>query len=74
VFDLDGCVWYPEMFMLWGKGGAPFTPEESGDVKSAGGEDVYLMGDCRDIMRELATESKWKDTVVAVASKCDEPK
>ena len=23
VFDLDGCVWDPEMYELWG-GGAPF--------------------------------------------------
>ena len=23
VFDLDGCVWDPEMYQLWG-GGAPF--------------------------------------------------
>ena len=26
VFDLDGCVWNPEMYELWGRGGAPFTP------------------------------------------------
>jgi hypothetical protein len=24
VFDLDNCVWYPEMYMIWG-GGPPFT-------------------------------------------------
>ena len=24
VFDLDGCVWDPEMYELWGSGGAPF--------------------------------------------------
>ena len=26
AFDLDGCVWDPEMYELWGRGGAPFTP------------------------------------------------
>ena len=26
AFDLDGCVWDPEMHELWGRGGAPFTP------------------------------------------------
>jgi hypothetical protein len=24
VFDLDGCVWEPEMYELWGRGGSPF--------------------------------------------------
>ena len=24
VFDLDGCVWWPEMYHLWGGGGSPF--------------------------------------------------
>ena len=28
VFDLDGCVWRPEMYELWG-GGAPF--KDNGD-------------------------------------------
>ena len=26
AFDLDGCVWDPEMYELWGRGGSPFTP------------------------------------------------
>ena len=32
VFDLDGCVWSPDMYMLWG-GGAPFSgPDANGDA------------------------------------------
>eukprot|EP00971_Amphidinium_carterae_P076258 1506110-Amphidinium_carterae.1 len=27
VFDLDGCLWYPDMYELWG-GGAPFTEQQ----------------------------------------------
>ena len=43
VFDLDGCVWYPEMYMLWG-GGAPFTSQANGDLKDTAGQKCYLMG------------------------------
>jgi len=74
VFDLDGCVWYPEMYQLWGTGGSPFTPAKGGDLKTRSGELVELMEDTREIMHELGTADKWKDTVVAVASCCDEPR
>lgn len=43
VFDLDGCVWYPEMYMLWG-GGAPFKAQSNGDLKDTAGQKCYLMG------------------------------
>ena len=43
VFDLDGCVWYPEMYMLWG-GGAPFNTQPNGDLKDRSGSKCYLMG------------------------------
>ena len=31
------------------------------------------MGDVGAILEELATQAKWKDTTVAIASTCDEP-
>ena len=31
VFDLDGCVWYPEMYQLYG--GKPFTVKDDGNLK-----------------------------------------
>ncbi len=43
VFDLDGCVWYPEMYMLWG-GGTPFKTQANGDLKDKIGQKCYLMG------------------------------
>ena len=43
VFDLDGCVWYPEMYMLWG-GGAPFETQPKGDLRDKAGQKCYLMG------------------------------
>ena len=73
VFDLDGCVWYPEMYHLWGSGGSPFKKREDGDLTDAGGTKVYLMGYVRQLMYELKTDKKWEGTAVAVASCCDEP-
>ena len=32
VFDLDNCCWLPEMFQLWGGGGAPFVgPDDANE-------------------------------------------
>lgn len=44
VFDLDNCVWFPEMYQLWG-GGSPFREGKNGDLADCSGERVYLMGD-----------------------------
>mmetsp|Transcript_10731 Transcript_10731/g.18953 ORF Transcript_10731/g.18953 Transcript_10731/m.18953 type:complete len:187 (+) Transcript_10731:186-746(+) len=73
VFDLDNCAWTPEMYQLWGRGGAPFTPLKNGNVKDRGGHEVALMGSVREIWNELDTDPKWENTLVAVASTCDEP-
>eukprot|EP01065_Artemidia_motanka_P007070 TRINITY_DN13473_c0_g1_i2.p2 TRINITY_DN13473_c0_g1~~TRINITY_DN13473_c0_g1_i2.p2 ORF type:complete len:188 (+),score=49.85 TRINITY_DN13473_c0_g1_i2:28-591(+) len=73
VFDLDGCVWYPEMYHLWGGGGAPFKQAAGGDLTDNAGTNVRLMGDVRAIMTSLHRDAQWKGTAVAVASCCDEP-
>ena len=73
VFDLDGCCWDPEMYELWG-GGAPFKPNKDGTLSDRNGTKVHLLGDVKNILYELHTDPKWKETVVAVASTCDEPK
>ena len=72
VFDLDGCVWYPEMYMLWG-GGSPFTTQPNGDLVDSSGRKTYLMGAVREIFQELHTEPQWKGAKVGIASSCDEP-
>jgi magnesium-dependent phosphatase 1 len=72
VFDLDGCVWWPEMYMLWG-GGSPFSQQPNGDLKDSAGKKTYLMGAVREIMHELKTSPRWAASKVAVASSCDEP-
>jgi len=73
VFDLDGCVWDPEMYELWGSGGAPFKVRPDGNLSDRSGTKVYLLGDVKNIMKELKTDAKWSDSIVAVASSCDEP-
>uniref|UniRef100_A0A7S4HGM3 Magnesium-dependent phosphatase-1 n=1 Tax=Prymnesium polylepis TaxID=72548 RepID=A0A7S4HGM3_9EUKA len=72
VFDLDGCLWFPDMYMLWG-GGAPFTIREDGDLDDQFGKRVYLLGAVRQVLHSLKTAPEWEGVVVAVASKTDEP-
>ena len=72
VFDLDGCLWDPEMYMLSWRGGAPFEPD--GDAMlSQSGERVVLLGAAREILRELRTTDDWSATKVAISSRTDEP-
>ena len=73
VFDLDGCVWDPEMYELWGGGGSPFTIAKDGNLSDRSGTTVRLLGDIRKIMYEFKTDPKWSDAIIAVASSCDEP-
>lgn len=79
VFDLDGTLWWPEMYMLWGSnGGSPFTPIlESGDVKDLKGESVKLMADSRAILADIidcrSTIIALEGVKVAISSRTDEP-
>lgn len=73
VFDLDGCCWDPEMYELWG-GGAPFKDNKDGSLSDKQGTKIRLLGDVAAILQELTTQPKWKDSIVAIASTCDEPK
>ena len=73
VFDLDGCVWDPEMYELWGGGGAPFKNLPNGNLSDRSGTTVRLLGDVRQLMYEFKTNTLWSNTVIAVASSCDEP-
>jgi magnesium-dependent phosphatase 1 len=72
VFDLDGCLWAPDMYMLWG-GGAPFTKNEDGSLTDKIGQRVCMLGAVPEVLLELKTDQAWQETVVAVASCTDEP-
>jgi len=69
VFDLDGTLWYPEMYMLWGSGGAPFVKSPDGNVEDRSGTKVKLMGFTREILRTIDRET----TKIGIASSTDEP-
>jgi len=79
VFDLDGCLWRPEMYeLVWFSGGrgAPFRPdpENPGSLLTRGDEPVYLLGDVRDVMKELYLDDTWKHVKIGISSRTDEPK
>ena len=53
AFDLDGTVWTPDMYQLWG-GGAPFRKTPDADaLLDASGAAVKLCGNTRQILREI---------------------
>jgi magnesium-dependent phosphatase 1 len=67
IWDLDGTVWNPEMYQLYG--GAPFQQTKDFNVADRRGEKVELLGDCRALLQHLKT----LEVKVAIASTCDEP-
>ena len=75
VFDLDGCLWSPEMYELsWERGGSPFSYDASGLMRDRKGCIVSLYSGVESALTELATEKRWKGVTVAVASCCDVPR
>ncbi len=75
AFDLDGTLWWPEMYMMWGNGGPPFTASANGDVKDKAGQMVKLMGDTRSILADIldCRTVKLHDVKIAISSRTDEP-
>lgn len=81
IFDLDGCLWRPEMYELLyfsGGAGAPFTKSPNYDTDhtllTCKGEPVRLLGQVREIMQELyCNPSKWVDTQIGISSRTDQP-
>eukprot|EP00586_Coscinodiscus_wailesii_P010930 CAMPEP_0172514708 /NCGR_PEP_ID=MMETSP1066-20121228/262159_1 /TAXON_ID=671091 /ORGANISM="Coscinodiscus wailesii, Strain CCMP2513" /LENGTH=233 /DNA_ID=CAMNT_0013295481 /DNA_START=204 /DNA_END=902 /DNA_ORIENTATION=- len=78
IFDLDGCLWAPEMYELLyfsGGKGAPFTPDPTNPhrLRTVGGESVRLLGDVRRIMFELQYDEMWWNTRVGISSRTDQP-
>lgn len=62
AFDLDGTLWWPEMYML---SGAPFKQDGKGRVFDRAQEQVELMGASAAILHELATDARWHGVTVA---------
>lgn len=78
IFDLDGCLWRPEMYeLIWfsnGKG-APFRPDPKNpsDLLTVGNEPVYLLGDVRDVLSEIYNREDYKGIKIGISSRTDEP-
>ena len=73
AFDLDGTIWYPDMYMLWG-GGAPFeVVDAKRTLTDCRGQQVNLLGVSGQILHDINTKEEFKDTHVAWVSKTDEP-
>jgi magnesium-dependent phosphatase 1 len=77
VFDLDGCLWKPEMYELaWqGMNHSPFEPIRDGTfMKSRLDSVVRLFGDIPEILDEIVlNEQEWSGTQLAISSRTDEP-
>ncbi|RNF05123.1 4-nitrophenylphosphatase [Trypanosoma rangeli] len=76
VFDLDGTLWAPEMYELWGGGGAPFKvdPKDPNTAIDRAGTKVRFLGETRELLQKLSTDPKWSSTSLAISSTCDEPR
>jgi magnesium-dependent phosphatase 1 len=73
-FDLDGTIWSPDMYMLWG-GGSPFKVVGDGtsQLKDSAGCTVSLLGVSGYILHDLKHDPKWNGTICALVSCTDEP-
>lgn len=81
VFDLDDCLWSPEMYTLRYPGPTiPITGKTEGcdedvviGMQCPNGPTVKLFGGARSALLELATDPKYKDVIIAAASSSEEP-
>lgn len=79
VWDVDGTIWAPEMYQIWGshksKPGFKTTDGGKSAVCTDGRTKVQVLADVREILEHLLAhpEVKNKSTQIAIASTCDEP-
>lgn len=76
ALDLDGTVWCPDMYMLWG-GGSPFRVDGDGtrSLTDCRGQKVELMGIAGEIIYDVKNDPTWaaNGTKLAWCSTTDEP-
>lgn len=70
AFDLDGTIWTPDMYQLWG-GGSPFTVESPSILRDCRGTRVRLLGAAAEILLELNRDHP--DVITTWVSCTDEP-
>ncbi len=75
AFDLDGTVWTPDMYQLWG-GGPPFKHHSNGkDLIDRAGTSVRLLGITAQILADIHSNEHFRNkaTKIAWVSCTDEP-
>ena len=73
AFDLDGTVWTPDMYELWG-GGAPFHETSNPDaLLDSAQKKVRLCGNIREILFSLQQNEMFSSTKSCYVSCTDEP-
>jgi magnesium-dependent phosphatase 1 len=73
AFDLDGTVWSPDMYQLWG-GGSPFSVRSAqSELQDRSGQSVRLLGIVGEILHSLRYAPEWEGVIVAWVSCTDEP-
>lgn len=71
AFDLDGTIWTPDMYELWG-GGAPFK-RDGVHLKDSKGVRVCLLGVSGEVLEMLKVDPKHSNVITAWVSCTDEP-
>lgn len=73
AFDLDGTVWTPDMYELWG-GGAPFTTTRDPNILlDSAQKQVRLCGNIREILSTIQQQETFSNTRSCYVSCTDEP-
>ena len=70
VFDLDACLWLPEMYELSSR---PTTYDAAKGGVKAGGETVKLFPGAQSVLHRILTDGSFSSTKIAAASSTTEP-
>lgn len=79
IFDLDGCLWTPEMYQIvfyMGGKGAPFRDDpdcNEGGLLTVTNKPVKLLGDVRSVFREIRQDPAFDSVQIGVSSRTDKP-
>ena len=80
VFDLDDCLWSPEMYTLSAKPSIPVEGDLGDGTQGVvglkvppAGPTVRLFSGARQVLRELATDPQYQGVILAAASSSEEP-
>ncbi|GFH60451.1 hypothetical protein CTEN210_16927 [Chaetoceros tenuissimus] len=77
IFDLDGLIWTPEMYVNFFQNGrgSPFSvnPKDPLNLLTCGRRPVSLLGDSRFIFRDLFIDERFQNVKVGISSRTDEP-